>query len=234
MKNKINKNKTIEFAASRDFIDLPSPAKLDIPQWWKDGEFWLNGSLSVENYSSSQGMKQCVPFLEPLMSGYLMKTWTDILVEIHEGVPKLSWASQPDPIDIRVNRNNKTLPVPIGCYPDQMVWRVPFFVKTPPGYSCIITHPFNRYDLPFLGLTGIVDTDSPLYPGSYPFFLKHGFTGVIPKGTPFAQIIPFKRDNWEKITNKEIIKEGELNMQKSQSVFSGFYKKNIWKKKQYD
>jgi hypothetical protein len=232
--NKIKKNKIIEFATEFDFIDLPSPARLDVPQWWKDGEFWLDGKLVVENYSSSRGVKQCVPFLDPLMSGYLMKTWTDILVEIDDGVPKLSWATQPDPINIRKDARNKTVPIPIGCYSDHMVWNFPFYVKTQQGYSCMITHPFNRHDLPFVGLTGIVDTDSPIYPGRYPFFLKQGFTGVIPKGTPFAQIIPFKRDNWKSIENKEIIKEGQINMKKSQSVFSGFYKKNRWEKKKYE
>jgi hypothetical protein len=232
--NKIKKNKIIEFATEFDFIDLPSPARLDVPQWWKDGEFWLDNKLVVENYSASKGMKQCIPFFDPLISGYLIKTWTDILVEFDNNVPKLSWASKPDPINIRLDARNKTIPTPIGCYPDQMVWQFPFFVKTPPGYSCIITHPFNRHDLPFLGLTGIVDTDSPLYPGNYPFFLKHGFTGVIPKGTPIAQIIPFKRDDWKKVENKKIIEEGQLNEKKSNSVFSGFYKKNFWKKKKYE
>jgi len=32
----------------------------------------------------------------------------------------------------------------------------------PAGYSLLITHPFNRHDLPFVTLTGLVDADSLL------------------------------------------------------------------------
>ena len=32
--------------------------------------------------------------------------------------------------------------------------------EMPAGYSLLITHPFNRHDLPFVTLTGLVDADS--------------------------------------------------------------------------
>jgi hypothetical protein len=73
-----------------------------------------------------------------------------------------------------------------------------------------------------------------MQPGRYPFFLKTGFTGLIPAGTPIAQIILIKNDKWKIKQNKEIIKEGELLRNRSASVISGYYKKNLHKPKSFE
>ena len=71
-------------------------------------------------------------------------------------------------------------------------------IESPPGYSLLITHPINRYDLPFTTLTGLIDTD--LYKDNFINFPARwrdlSFRGVLPKGTPIAQCIPVKRELW--------------------------------------
>ena len=71
-------------------------------------------------------------------------------------------------------------------------------IEAPPGYSVLFTHPFNRPDLPFTTLTGLVDCDkfhdSPVnFPARWH---DAGFNGVLPKGTPVAQCLPVKRESW--------------------------------------
>ena len=39
-------------------------------------------------------------------------------------------------------------------------------------------------------------TDKEVLNFHLPMWLKKDFIGIIKKGTPIAQIIPFKRDNW--------------------------------------
>ena len=60
------------------------------------------------------------------------------------------------------------------------------------------THPVNRFDLPFTTLSGLVDCDR--YTDTWIHFPAHWhntrFQGVLPKGTPIAQCIPVKRENW--------------------------------------
>jgi hypothetical protein len=62
----------------------------------------------------------------------------------------------------------------------------------------LVTHPVNRYDLPFTTLTGLVDTD--LYKDDFINFPAQWrnpkFRGVLPRGTPVAQCLPVKRDLW--------------------------------------
>jgi hypothetical protein len=56
----------------------------------------------------------------------------------------------------------------------------------------------NRFDLPFTTLTGMVDCDR--YHDNWVHFPVHWhdptFSGVLPKGTPVAQCVPVKRENW--------------------------------------
>ena len=47
-------------------------------------------------------------------------------------------------------------------------------------------------------MPGIVDTDTYNAPVNFPFVLNNiKFEGLIPAGSPMAQVIPFKRDSWE-------------------------------------
>ena len=46
-------------------------------------------------------------------------------------------------------------------------------------------------------MPGIVDTDKYTAPVNFPFVLNDAnFEGLIPAGTPMAQVIPFKREDW--------------------------------------
>jgi hypothetical protein len=83
-------------------------------------------------------------------------------------------------------------------------------------------------------LPAIVDTDTYNYPVHFPFILKDSnFAGIIPKGTPIAQIIPIKRDVWgHKISmvNKEEKNNTWYNLK---STFANAYKNNYWSRKEY-
>jgi hypothetical protein len=85
-------------------------------------------------------------------------------------------------------------------------------------------------------MSGIIDTDSDLFVtwGQLPFFIRKGFTGIIPCGTPLYQIIPFQRDSWqteEFIVDDRYRAKAESNLNKH---FVGGYKKlyrtkKVWK-----
>jgi hypothetical protein len=226
--------KKIEFAKFEDWLPSISSIRSKIPQWYKDQDMWNNKEPLKKSYQVSKSFKACIPFLDSLTTGYVIELWTDVRVRQENGTPVFTWASGPDPVVFRGNETNKSLPVPIGCNPNQFVWQFPYTIKVPKGYSCLITHPLNRHDLPFVGLSAIADNEvATLGPGNYPFFIKEGFEGIITSGTPIMQVIPFKRENWQSEENKKLLEES-VNMQKKMnSVISGYYKKHIWKKKEY-
>jgi hypothetical protein len=214
------------------FIEIFSSSKSHIPNWYKKSKQFSGEKVEIKNLSYNSDIKKCVPFLDSLTSGYMIELWTDIQVTFENGKPIMTWLVTPDPVSFR-SGVAELFPIPAGHNSQHMSWNLPIFLQTPKGYSSLITHPLNRHDLPFLSLSGIVDTDGVLYPGNYPFFIKDGFEGIIPAGTPIAQIIPFKRDNWERKNNEDIVLLGKKRQNDSRKTLLSFYKKFIWKKKEY-
>ena len=68
--------------------------------------------------------------------------------------------------------------------------------------------------------------------GSLTFFIKNSFSGIIYAGTPIAQLIPIKRENWELIENKNLKQKGD-SMYIDSSLTKNFYKTNLWNRKEY-
>ena len=128
-----------------------------------------------------------------------------------------------------------TLPRPAGHHNTHYAWNNVVGFKVPKGYSVLVTHPLNRFDLPFTTLSGIADADTPMGGGNIPFFMKNDFEGIIPKGTPIAQIIPFKRDDWKREdSNPDFAEESRVLNWKARAVLHGYYKKTAWHKKSFE
>jgi hypothetical protein len=60
------------------------------------------------------------------------------------------------------------------------------------------------------------------------------FEGMIPKGTPIAQVIPFKREGWQmKIGSEKELKEQNTVTEKLKIKFFDKYKSMYWNSKEY-
>jgi hypothetical protein len=60
------------------------------------------------------------------------------------------------------------------------------------------------------------------------------FEGMIPAGTPFIQVIPFKRENWvSKLGGEKEKTKYKSDWNKFLTVFFDRYKKFWWNKKHY-
>ena len=231
--------KVIKYSSCVDFYKkIFVPAKNNIPDWYKDTKnTYINEStkkpLAFLN-ESNKNFKLCMPFLDSLSTGYLVLCPIDIVVS-HDDAnnPMLNWKFNERFADYRDDQS-ATMPVPIGCHPHNFVWMFPAAFKLPEGYSALVTHPLNRFDLPFVTTSGIVDGNYAMGQGNYPFFLKENFNGVIKQGTPIAQIIPFKRESWISEEDPSLVEESRINNRKSAAVFMGWYKNTIWKRKEYE
>jgi hypothetical protein len=238
---KISKSKKIKFATSGpqhgtllEYSPTPVTAKSLIPEWYKETKNIK--SDSAEN-AIKKNIKDCMPFLDTLMSGYIWTLPSDLYVERVPGKdsePKITMNPEVNYIDTRTPMQSGKMSVPDGCYDTHFVWKHPLHIKTPPGYSILVTHPLNRHDLPFISLSGMVDSDKTVWrPGNYPFFIKKNFEGVIPKGTPVLQIIPIKRDNWVSENDKSMLDSWSQDAYEVGSILRGWYKKAHWQRKSY-
>jgi hypothetical protein len=194
--------KIFNFIPSGDVdMSLPKPTKIKgyVPEWYKKAEL----SFDVVNPSGlitkSSGLRSCVPFLEAMTSGYCLVTPVDIEFSLDKnGKLRADWdSSTPSaPIDVRDNASGRTIPRPDGYSDVHYVWSSQWGWKVPRGYSVLVTHPLNHFELPFITMSAVVDSDTLFTHGNIPFFLKKDFIGTIPAGTPVAQLIPIKRAKW--------------------------------------
>lgn len=217
-----------------DKIEIPKPSKKYVADWYKKANSFIGGQMQIKEYGINKDLKLCAPFLDSMTCGYIVELHCDLFVERNNGEIKFSWAETPAPISPRDKKMASTLPRPAGHDNNMYAWSMPYGPLTPPGYSAIITHPFNRFDLPFTCTSGIIESDNYSMPGEIPFFFKQGFEGIIPAGTPIVQIIPFKRDSW--ISEKSNFDE-KFNRKQLYSitrVMYGAYKKLYWRKKNFD
>jgi hypothetical protein len=205
-----------------DAVTFPQPAKNFIPDWYKN----------IKSGKDFFNVKKCIPFLDSMSNGYIQTTWCDIIVTEEEDGPKVVFDSE---VPIFGRRPTSDMPVDKYFYDIEFVWQRPWSIILPKGYSALIVHPLNRIDLPFMTLSGIVDLDKSIHApiGNIPFFIKKGFTGTIPAGTPMFQILPIKREDWKSETQEYNDFFWEEKIKEKQN-FSGFYKKQIWQRKSFE
>ena len=215
-------------------VEPPVPSKLVIPKWYKKSQPFDNKHIKFDNNKVvNTTLKMCMPFFDAMTGGYIQKTWTDIYIGIEDNDLKYSSALFPSIIG---NRKSPNIKITDSYYPVEFIWHRQWTVKLPKGYSLLITHPHNRLDLPFTTLSGFIDSDvfyhTPI--GNIPFFVHKNFQGIIPTGTPMYQMIPIKRDKWEKVVEQFDEEKWNLLNYKIRSKFFNGYKDLFWNKKQYN
>ena len=231
----INKKNILKHARNFDDMGISS-AKNFVPDWYKNGKRWPNvdNEKEIKRIPTAVGFKLCSPFLDAITSGYIIPLTQDIAIEQTEGGPSISYNSQiGTPIILRNPDDNITLPTPPGTSPLHFAWHTAVTFKIPKGYSALLTHPLNRFDLPFITTSGIIDGEYAVPPGNVPVFISSTFEGIIPIGTPLIQITLFKTENWSSEEDVNILQESSTNDRRAASTY-GWYKKTKWKKKSYN
>jgi hypothetical protein len=217
------------------YPNIITPAKDHIPDWYKKVTKWKNNEIFNLETGFEGTVKRCVPFLEPFLTGYMIVLPHDLYVKNNDGKPYLTWreGGVKFPPSWREEVSEPNL-VPAGHYPLEYTWHTSVANTVPIGYSLLLTHPLNRHDLPFTTLSGIVDGGFVMSPeGNIPFYIKNGFEGIIHQGTPIAQLIPFRQENWTSKQKNGLVKESEKYLKMSAALIAGWYKKTFWQKKEY-
>ena len=248
-------NKEIEFSAHEDYFaleeDYPIPAKLNIPEWYKN----------LEHTIFKKTVKGCMPFLDTLTSGYVLKMPQDFHVRHNVdnknekgenikdsfqtfGLHDIAQILSAKNINLNSGQDVHSIGQVEGSPFIEKNKNLPFYkilnpwkIKTPKGYSCLFVPPLNNSDDRFSIIPGIVDTDRFPNEINFPIIINGDKYPVlettIKKGTPYVQIIPFKRDFWKMTLKPRKQKEIQYNR-----IFYGLkilniYKDKYWNKKSW-
>jgi hypothetical protein len=235
----------IQFINSMEVSDLyrPKPASQFIPDWYKNMNSYITDDKKVPNGEglTSGTIKRCMPVFDVITSGYIITTYVDLYVSqkeeiLQDGtvkiVPHFQWPMF-EPIEFHDPSQGPTHPASNGFpFPK---WKNPWSIKTPPGYSTLFMPPVHRSN-PFTVLSGVVDTDTYTLPVNFPCVLTDiKFEGLVPAGTPLAQVIPFKRDSWNMVvTDDQVEHNKNIGVQKTlRSKIFDSYKSQFRQDKSY-
>lgn len=222
-------------------FSAPQPAFKNIPEWYKKTDIYINNNKTpyfINNKITAPAtIKKCMPIFDMISSGYILFTPTDVWVtqeKTEKGTnPVFTWPSWEvlgfHPIEQAPNLSYNT-----GhtiCYPK---WINEWSIKTSPGCSVMIISPTYR-DSIFTILPGVVDTDKYFNNINFPFVLNDiNFEGLIPAGTPMAQVIPFKREPFEmEIGDNQQFNDAFTHRKQIVSVFYNMYKTRFRQDKTY-
>ncbi len=239
----------IKFLTSKKYLEAncvyPEVTKLNIPDWYK------NLNHTPESFT----VKGCMPFLDTLTTGYILKMPLDF--HIHHNFIKNESRStfaksqilfnHKKELDINVNSDadESHPPYQVGdkCpflhkNKDLQIHKIlnPWVIKTPPGYSCLFVPPLNNADDRFSIIAGIVDTDTFTQEINFPFVINGDkypvLDTVVKMGTPYVQVIPFKRESW-KMEIGESKQYRTLELFKFHQKYIHKYKNWFWRKKSW-
>lgn len=206
-------------------IAEPVPAKMATPQWLKKLPAIDSEQLSTTNNGLT--IKRCMPFLDALTTGWILPLAASVRLQVSDGGATVSagWDFDQEMVSYHPGFQVAGHPhAPRPACKFHNFWTI----STPPGWSVLIMPPLNRPNPVFEILSGVVDTDTYRSVIHFPFFV-HASDGIheIEKGTPIAQIIPFRR---AAITPAEIRAETPREAELKQSILrntqagSGWYR----------
>ncbi|AXS42415.1 hypothetical protein [Breoghania sp. L-A4] len=225
---------------------LPRPvaASRALPDWLR--------AMPAQAQSETLGgaevrtLKQCPPVLDAMQAGIIFPLAADVTVEGGQ----FSWDWDP-PAPHTVHEAARLTRSPIGVHAPEQAQGAPFAmpdgqfvikfnnfwtVEAPEGWSLLISHPFNREDLPFRTLAGLVDVDT--FCNGFVHFpalwTDPDFSGVLKAGTPVAQAVPVRREalelDFEAMDAEHLA--AHIEIQDGLQADPGLYRKNFRAKRE--
>lgn len=181
-----------------DVLPQPYPAKRGLPDWLKR---MAATAPCADVAGDIRTVKQCPPFVDAMGFGFIMPLVTDIRVD--RGHFEWDWELGPSTLGgyprspLTFHLGEQLTGSPIAEPGNAAIKFTNYWtIETAPDYALLVTHPFNREELPFRTLTGLVDTDRYTH-GCIQFpalWTDPEFVGVLERGLPVAQCIPVPRD----------------------------------------
>ena len=240
----------IKFVSNRPWVNeesasKPGPIIKTLPDWYRKADRFAMNPMTGKPWEMPDGSgkiptwKACPAVFDVMGTGYAYKTPCDI--EFAEDAAGNIQARVLDAQHKNFLLDREPLPQfvnPPGYHHKHFAWWADWAVELPEGYSALYTQPLNRFELPFLTTSGIVDNDKVHLPGTMPFFILKGVNGILPAGTPYAQIIPFKREHWESeieasLPQPEMSAKNLENSAKYRKPDGGIYMNEVWERRRY-
>ena len=211
----------IEFHLHRDMLastPAPYPASQHIPDWFRNmaADFPMGGTL-----------KKCPPYLTAMTAGYIIPAPADVRLVMN--------ANRELAAHGKVSYLNTHFPQQFAGSPFEghtvVKFENPWIIVTPPDYLCLVTAPINRFELPFVALTGIIETGSYYKEVHLPLVcvMQPGQVYDLRAGSPMIHVLPLRHNEWHgRTAPMDLARRAE-----QQALFADnkhTYKDRFWRK----
>ncbi|WP_226579386.1 hypothetical protein [Acuticoccus sediminis] len=173
---------------------VPEPvlARRSLPEWLRT---MPPSAESTVLGAQVRTVKQCLPFVEAMQTGLIFRLAADLTLK--DGT--FSWNS-----GLPVHPVARLSRAPIGVHVPEQATGAPFAdphhfivkftnhwtVSLPDGFGLLVGHPYNREDLPFRTLWGVVERFDDGFVHFPALWTDHAVNVTVPRGTPVAQAVP--------------------------------------------
>jgi len=183
--------------ALSDHLLRPVAARSQLPGWLRAMPATAHSEIHGREIRT---VKQCPPFVDAMAYGVMILLPCDVTVDRgafswNWNIPVPATSGHPRaPLSFHVAAQFPGTPLAKdgrAAIKFNSFWTI----ELEPGWSLFSTHPVNREDLPFRSISGLVDADR-FHDGGINFpalWREPEFSGVLPKGTPVAQVFAVPR-----------------------------------------
>jgi len=184
----------------------PKPTKAFIPDWFKNipshGFIKTLDNGEITDFPDNQTVKSCPSFPDYFSQGYVIPMWTDLIIKYEEATKTWSYLMPGQEFKMESHSNDQFLSHVDANFlgrKSEFVFKFisPWTLRTPKGYSVLQLPMLYHFNDNFSVLPGIVDTDTSHEINQQVVYHGAGKELLIPRGTPIAQYIPFKRENYD-------------------------------------
>ena len=214
------------------------PAKKLIPTWFKQLP------SVAEYYHNHPTIKTCPGIVNYLRTGFIVRTWVDSIIETTDSFIKFSYPNDDEEsllspkygpgnylttMDAMAFDKRKTEYTEYS-HPTIIKWNLEWYCQAPVGYNLLFSPTQFHPNLNFTTIIGITDTRIEESLNVQAAWHPTDRIVFIPAGTPIAQIIPIKREDYQfdvvvgdkNDNNREFIKQTR-RIEKQCSFFNEEY-----------
>ena len=232
MKYSLGGKQSIEFKTDIQGLEeiVPvKPSKFFLPEWFKGMSNYIEQDAMHEkgkpHYFGKKGLtaknhtgatvKRCPAIVDLITEGFIIPMWCDFLIQ--RDMETLEWDNKNFKygIDFHTKEQIKGWNLKKTDFPEGVKFINPWRIYTPKGYSVMFMTPTYQFEKRFTVLPGIVETDS-YHHVNFPSIWHTTKDAIINRGTPFIQVIPFKRDDWDYKTSQ--MNEEDLDFDEREKV----------------
>jgi len=223
------------------------PASYFLPKWFKSMSDSIEQPAVHEkgkpNYFGKKGdtakkhtsgtVKRCPAIVDLITEGFIIPLWSDFLVQ--RDMETLEWDNKNFKygIEFHSKKQIKGWDLKKTDFPEGVKFINPWRIYTPKGYSVMFMTPTYQFEKRFTVLPGIVETDS-YHHVNFPTVWHATKDAFIERGTPFIQVIPFKRDSWnlsvDQMSDQDLANE-EIEKVRLSTKFKNSYRDLVAKSK---